>query len=212
MATRLPRIWIVTEPNHPSGPIEPVRQALAVRECESVGVQLRAKQQSDRQLLEWGRALRDLTADRGAAFFVNGRPDIARLLDADGVHLGERDLPVDRVVGLEPRPRWVGVSRHDRLGLLAAEAARADFAFLSPVFAVPQKNPPLGVEGFARTVAGISMPVVALGGIGSESVAPLVQRGAHGVAVQRAIYEAADPAASLRQLLDALDNPPTRVG
>lgn len=212
MGSRLPRVWILTEPKHVEGPITRIRQALGDVPRPNVGVQLRAKHAGDRELLAWGRTLRALTRERGALLTVNGRADVARRIGADGVHLGEAAIPIARLRESRPAVGLLGASRHGRHGLLAADAAGADYAFLSPVYFVPGRNPPLGIEAFGRAIAGLSLPVYALGGIGPEHVGPLLRAGARGIAVRRAIYDATNPAAVLDRLLDGLDNVPTLGG
>ena len=211
MSPSLPRLWIITDPGHPAGPVDVIRRTLASLPERAVGVQLRAKQANDRELLRWGVELRRITRAHGAWLSVNGRVDVAKHIEADGVHLGETGIPVERARSVLAEA-LIGVSRHDGDGLLAAERALADYAFLSPVFEVPGKNQPLGIDGFATTAAQCSIPVIALGGIGPDDVRPLIDAGAYGIAIRRAIYEAEDPAAALGQFLDALDNAPLLVG
>lgn len=207
MAPDLPRIWMITDPDRPEGPIEAIRRALDG--CPSrVGVQLRAKRASDRQLVAWGRELRALTSAAGAAFTINRRPDVAQIVGADGVHLPERGLEPDAVVRFWPEFRLIGVSRHDRAGLHLAERQGASYGFLSPVFAVPGKGAPMGIAGFEKAIAGVGMPTFALGGIGREHVESLIAAGAFGVAVRRAIYDSTDPAETLRALSTLLDKRP----
>ena len=205
MPTKLPQIWIITSPDRLTGPIASVRRALEGRVGGQVGVQLRAKRASDRALIEWGRELRELTASTGSPLVVNQRPDVAHIIGADGVHLPETGLPIARTRHQWPSLETIGVSRHDRAGLVAAQEAGATYAFLSPVFEVPGKNPPIGVEGFRRAIAGLRIPVFALGGIGLEDVAPLLDAGARGVAVQRAVYDAEEPRIVVDGFLGRLD-------
>jgi len=210
MTAGLPRIWIVTNPDHPAGPIEPIRRAL--RNCPSgvVGIQLRAKRVADRQLVEWGRELRDITAAAGCALSINRRPDVAQIVAADGVHLPEHGLPADEVLQQWPGLRWVGVSRHHGAGLRSASARRATYGFLSPVFAVPDKGAPLGLTAFRDAIAGVAIPTYALGGVTPRDVNALLHAGAFGIAVRRAIYDADAPDQALAELLVALDkNEPT---
>ena len=208
MAPRLPRIWILTEPEHTKGPIEPIRRALGDVPRPHVGVQLRAKGVSDRKSLEWGHALRALTHRSDTRLTVNGRADIARRIGADGVHLGETAVPIERLRTDNASVGMIGASRHNRQGLLRAEAAGADYAFLSPLFFVSGKNPPLGIDAFGRAIEGLALAVYALGGIRREHVGTVMRSGAHGIAVRRAIYDSADPAATLDALLDELDKAP----
>ncbi len=203
--SELPRIWIVTNPDHPRGPVEPIAKAIEGCPPGLVGVQLRAKRAPDRELLAWGHELRAITRGAGAALTLNRRADLAEIVDADGVHLPERGLRPGEVRAHWPDFRWVGVSRHDSEGLLAAARDSADFAFLSPVFEVPGKGSPLGIEGFGRAIAGVGMPTYALGGLDAAHLGPLLDAGAHGVAVRRAIYDARDPREALWSFVRELD-------
>lgn len=205
MGDALPRIWIITDPARPGGPIAAVKQALEGRPGPRLGVQLRAKRVDDRQLLSWGRELRALTRERGCAFTVNGRADLAEILEADGVHLPETGLPIDEIRRRCPGAGMIGASRHDRDGLDAARRLGASYAFLSPVFDVPGKSAPLGIAGFAQAAHAVDLPVFALGGVRVAEISSLLEAGAHGVAVRRLVYEAANPAEVVQALLGALD-------
>jgi thiamine-phosphate pyrophosphorylase len=203
----LPLIWIITDPDHAQGPIDTVQQALVGCPAGKVGVQLRAKSVDDRTLVQWARRLRELTKTARAPLVINQRPDVAALVAADGVHLPESSMPIAQVRESWPQLRWLGQSRHDREGLLRSEKDEVSYAFLSPVFEVPDKGPGLGVDGFREAVAGISTPVYALGGISADSAQDLRDAGAHGVAVRRAVYRASHPSEVIAQLLAVLDKP-----
>jgi thiamine-phosphate pyrophosphorylase len=205
MTPGLPRIWIITDPSHPDGPVAPVRRALEGCRPGLVGVQLRAKRASDRQLVQWGRELREVTRDSGSRLAVNRRVDVAQIVDADGVHLPELGLPIAAVREQWPELRMTGVSRHDRTGLMAAEQDLATYAFLSPVFNVPGKAQPIGIHGFRSAIANVGMPTYALGGIGDQDWTALLAAGAFGVAIRRAIYAAAEPSEALQRFVCELD-------
>lgn len=204
MAQGLPRVWIITDPHHPGGPVAPIRHALHQCPPGVVGVQLRAKQASDRQLVEWGRELREVTHATGSALVVNRRVDVAEIVEADGVHLPERGLLPGPLRQQWPRLAMVGASRHNREGLEAAAKDQVTYAFLSPIFHVPGKAQPIGIHGFRDAISGVGIPTYALGGIAPEDSKPLVAAGAFGVAVRRAIYAADDPNEALRRFIDAL--------
>ncbi|MFW2386784.1 MAG: thiamine phosphate synthase [Polyangiales bacterium] len=206
MRPGLPRIWIITKPDHPDGPIDPIRRALEGCPPGLVGVQLRAKSEVDRDLVPWGRDLRELTRASGSLLSLNRRSDVAEIVEADGVHLPETGLPPSEIASHFPSLSLIGVSRHDRAGLEAAASEGAAYAFLSPVFQVPGKARPIGVHGFREAIAGVGLPTFALGGIRPEDVKPLVAAGAAGVAVRRAIYDAEDPSEALQAFLRELDN------
>ncbi|MBW2188109.1 MAG: thiamine phosphate synthase [Deltaproteobacteria bacterium] len=145
MTPELPRIWIITDPSHPDGPVAPIRRALEGCPLGVVGVQLRAKQASDRQLVQWGRELRTVTHACRGALTVNRRVDVAQIVGADGVHLPELGLPIADVREAWPTFGMLGVSRHDAAGLEAGEQDSASYAFLSrvlePCLQCPRQSP-----------------------------------------------------------------------
>lgn len=201
----LPRIWIITDPDHPDGPVAPLRRALESCPPGLVGVQLRAHGVPDRQLIEWGLELRALTQAQGCALAVNRRIDVAEIVGADGVHLPESGLPLRDVREHWPAIHLLGVSRHDSVGLAAAERGGATYAYLSPVFTVPGKAAPIGIHGFRDAIADVDIPTYALGGIEAEDLNALLAAGAFGVALRRAIYSSDSPEESLSRFLSALD-------
>ncbi len=201
----LPRIWIITDPSHPDGPVAPVRRALEGCRPGLVGVQLRAKRASDRQLVQWGRDLREVTRATGSTLAVNRRVDVAQIVSADAVHLPELGLSIAGLRKLWPEFPMMGVSRHDRAGLMAAEHDRATYAFLSPVFHVPGKARPIGIHGFRSAIADVGIPTYALGGIGDEDWKALLAAGAFGVAIRRAIYSVSEPGEALQRYVRELD-------
>ena len=205
MRPTVPRLLLVTDPAMEGGIVATVRAALEGAVSGRVGVQLRAKDRSARALVELGRTLRALTRDAGAALFVNGRLDVAEIVDADGVHLPEAGFSVADARALLGQDRLVGRSCHDRAGLEAAAAAGADYATLSPVLGVPGKGAPLGLEGFSEICRGAPLPTLALGGVDVAAVASVLAAGAHGVAVIRAVGGPTTAASRVRSLLAALD-------
>jgi thiamine-phosphate pyrophosphorylase len=138
-------------------------------------LQLRAKSAGGRATLELLRALLPLCRNTGTALFANDRPDLALLAGADGVHVGQDDVPLAEVRRFAPSLR-VGVSTHDIEQLEAALAERPDYVAFGPVFATPSKQnhePAVGLEGLARAhelARPANVPLVAIGGIDLERV------------------------------------------
>ena len=211
MSDSLPRIWIITDPDHPDGPVAPLREALEGCPEGLVGVQLRAPGASGRELTRWGRELRAITERAGCALTINRRADVAKIVSADGVHLPERGLRPSVLRAHWPELGMIGASRHDGDGLCEAERDGAHYAFLSPVFEVPGKGGPIGIEGLRAAIDDVGIPTYALGGITAEALRQLLDAGAHGVAIRRAIYGSAEPRETLRRLLRELDKHLPRV-
>lgn len=168
-------------------------------------VQLRERGLTDRELFALAQALRTSTRRHGAALLVNDRIDVALACAADGVHLPARSFTVAEARQLLGPDRLIGVSAHSAAEAAAAARAGADFAVIGPIFATPSKRAygaPLGVTAIeAAAAAAAPMPVLAIGGITAETVAALRRHGAAGIAVIRAILDAADPRQAAAALL-----------
>lgn len=183
-----------------------------VRTCLEAGapaVQLRDKAATSRDLLEKALALRELTARHDALLFINDRLDIALAAEADGIHIGPADLPLDVVRRTAPESMLVGISTDDPETALNAQREGADYIGCGAVFGTTTKKEVgterIGPEGLDRVAQAVEIPVVGIGGIDQDNVAQLSGSGAAGVAVIGALMTASDPAAVTRQLLAAVD-------
>ena len=163
-------------------------------------VQLREKSLADGELLTVLQQAREVTRRLGVPLVVNDRPDLARLAEADYVHVGQEDLPVAaaRAFGV-----GVGQSTHAPAEL---DATAADYAGVGPVFETPTKEgrPAAGLEYVRYAAANARVPWFAIGGIDESTVGDVVAAGARRIAVVRAIGDAPDPeraAADLRRAL-----------
>jgi thiamine-phosphate pyrophosphorylase len=167
-------------------------------------LQLRLKPACSRDLLAAAERIRPLAHAAGALFLVNDRPDVARAVEADGVHLGQDDLPVAAARRVLGPGRMIGVSTHDVDEARAAASAGADYVAVGPIYATTSKEhplPPQGLELIRAVRAAVPCPIVAIGGITAET-APLVRAaGADAVAMIAALVRAADPAAAVREAL-----------
>ena len=148
--------------------------------------------------------IRDFLASRGVPFIVNNRIDLALALDADGVHIGQRDLPVPAVRAMIGPDRILGLSVSNADQLRAVDAALVDYLGMGPVFPTISKlnaPPVLGVDGFAALASQSPLPVVAIGGLDVERARLVRATGAaSGIAVVSAICGAEDPEAAARAL------------
>lgn len=196
-------LYLITDPSA-GDVIGATRAALAATPPGAVAVQARAKGGSARELAALASALAPVCRAASAPLFVNDRADVAKVAGADGVHLPEAGLSVAEARAILGADAPIGRSCHDRAGLEAAARAGASFATLAPIREVPGKGTPLGAAGLAAAVRGLELPIFALGGLAARDVPELLSAGARGVAVVRAVYGAADPAAAARELVSAL--------
>jgi len=155
---------------------------------------------------EQAQALRQLCSSSGALFVVNDRIDLALAVDADGVHLGQGDLPPALARSLLGPEKLIGRSTHALSQLHQAMADGCDYVGVGPVNATPTKpgREPVGLDYVRQAAAESTIPFFAIGGIEPGNLAAVQAAGAKRVAVVRAITAASDPAAASRQLLDLL--------
>lgn len=148
--------------------------------------------------------IRDFLASRGVPFIINNRIDLALALDADGVHIGQRDLPAPAVRAMIGPDKILGLSVSNPDQLRAVDASLADYLGMGPVFPTISKlnaPPVLGVEGFTALASQSPLPVVAIGGLDAERARQVRATGtAAGIAVVSAICGAEDPEAAARAL------------
>jgi thiamine-phosphate pyrophosphorylase len=163
-------------------------------------VQLRDKIRDDQELATVAGVFRRLCDEHGALFLINDRPDLAGRCGADGVHIGQDDVPVARARASVGPGRLVGLSTHapgevDRAG-------EADYIGVGPVHATPTKpgRPAVGLDLVRHAAAHAPVPFFAIGGIDASNVGAVLAAGASRVAVVRAITEAADPESAARAL------------
>ncbi|WP_418771365.1 thiamine phosphate synthase [Halorientalis halophila] len=172
-------------------------------------VQLREKEATARARYDLGRRLRDLTAEADVLLIVNDRIDIAAAIDADGVHLGDDDLPVSVAREQLGDDAIVGRSVSTVEAAREAEQAGADYLGVGAVFATDSKDTDpeqseIGLERIEAIDAAVDIPFVGIGGVAAANAADVVRAGADGVAVISAITAADDPAAATHELNDAV--------
>ena len=167
-------------------------------------IQLREKELSDRQLYEEGLRIKEIIGTRDVLFVVNDRVDLALALDADGVHLGQDDLPLGVARRLLGENRIIGVSVQTPEEAQEAEREGADYLAASGVFPTttkPDVGAVLGIPGLKRIREATSLPLVAIGGINLANVKEVIGAGADGIAVVSAVTTASDVTARCRELL-----------
>jgi thiamine-phosphate pyrophosphorylase len=173
-------------------------------------VQLREKNATVRERYELAEELREQTRTAGVTFIVNDRVDIAAAVDADGVHLGDDDLPIPAAREVLGSERCIGRSISTVEAAEAAERAGADYLGVGAIYATTSKDVPdaeaqIGTETVADIAAAVDVPIVGIGGITPENARDVIAAGADGVAVISAITAADDPAAATRQLADTVE-------
>jgi thiamine-phosphate pyrophosphorylase len=181
-----------------------------VEQCIAGGVdvvQLRERQLPDRRLVGRAAMLAEVCAEAGVPFIVNDRPDVAVAAGADGVHVGQDDLPAAvarRIVG---EGRIVGLSTHSPAELDASTGEPVDYVSAGPVVPTPTKpgRPGVGLGYLGYAVAHAGRPVWVTGGASPATVGDMVAAGARHVVVVRWLTESAHPEAAARELRSALD-------
>lgn len=177
--------------------LAPGRDHVAIAKAALAGgadmIQLRDKAGDLRALLPQARAIRALCRSHGAIFIVNDRLDLALAAGADGVHVGQEDLPAEATRRLLPPGRILGVSTHSREQGEAARASGADYIGFGPMFATGTKDTgytPRGLEALREIRAAVPLPILAIGGITLENVADVIAAGATAPAVISAVVAA----------------------
>ncbi|MBI2804199.1 MAG: thiamine phosphate synthase [Planctomycetes bacterium] len=173
-------------------------------------IQLREKNVDDRTLLAGARDLRQLTREAGALFIMNDRPDLARLAEADGVHLGQDDMPIRdarRILGPEA---IIGVSTHTIEQVRQAILDGANYIGVGPTFPSETKafDALAGLDFVRQAFAETSLPAFAIGGVHLDNVDQVVAAGARGIAVSHAVGAADDPRGVASRFRLALRNSP----
>lgn len=175
---------------------------LIAGEERAAALQWRFKGLTDAEALAGARELRAATREAGVLFFINDRPDIALMVGADGLHVGQEDLDPADVRLLLPGA-LIGVSTHSPHQFEAALLSPADYVAVGPVFGTASKanpDPVVGVEFVAWASSRTDRPIVAIGGLTAENAAPVVRAGARGLAVISELMKAPDPGEASRVL------------
>ena len=171
-------------------------------------VQFRDKEASDTDFLEAASKIKDLLKEKEVLFIINDRVDIALALDADGVHLGQEDTPVEVVRRILGRKKIIGFSARSLEEALAAAERSVDYIAIGAIFPTPVKpdyGTP-GLEALKQAVKQIKIPLVAIGGINESNIGDVAATGVKRIAVVRAILEAKDPYLATKFLLDKIGN------
>jgi thiamine-phosphate pyrophosphorylase len=169
-------------------------------------VQLREKQRPDDELVAVANAARALCERLGALLIVNDRPFVAREVGADGVHVGQEDMPVEEVRELLGADMVIGLSTHAPQEIDAVDAGLVDYIGVGPVHATPTKpgRPAVGLELVRYAAEHASVPFFAIGGIDASNAADAIDAGARRLCVLRAIAAAENPEHAARELRELI--------
>lgn len=205
----LNRLYIILDPSvYPDRPLVEVLTIAA--EAGASLFQYRNKTASMKEAYVEALALRQAAAKARGIFIVNDRCDLALAVDADGVHLGQGDLPLDTARKVMGPDKLIGISTHNPDQVRAATAGKPDYLGFGPIFKPGSKqdhDPLVGLEGLRAIRKLTSLPVFAIGGIQIEQVEAVMHSGADGVAVVSAILKATDIREAVRTFLAQMSTP-----
>ena len=195
-------IYVITDSRLSLGRsnVEVVRQAIA---GGARLIQLREKTATTKALVAMGQALLEVTRAAGALLLINDRVDVAQAIDADGVHLGQDDLPAHLARHILGPGKIIGVTTETPAEARAAAEAGADYLGVGPIYATSTKadaGAAYGTAVIGRIKAAVALPVVAIGGINAGNVAEVARAGADGAAVVSAVVGSPDIAGAVREL------------
>jgi thiamine-phosphate pyrophosphorylase len=170
-------------------------------------IQYRNKRASSRDLFEVCRQLQLSVRQAGGIFIVNDRVDLALAVDADGVHFGQEDLPVELARRVLGKRLFIGTSTHSLEQMREADKTSADYIAFGPIFPTQSKerpDPVVGIEGLREARKLTRRPLVAIGGITRENAPAVIAAGADSVAVIRDLVQAPDVGQRAREFLRLL--------
>lgn len=170
-------------------------------------VQVREKHGDVRAFIERALAVKEILKGSGVPLIINDRVDVALAVDADGVHLGQSDMPAKVARQLIGPDKILGLSIETQEQLAEADSLPIDYIGLSAIFATPTKTNTKyhwGIDGLKSALKVTSLPIVAIGGIHEGNIPELCSTGVHGLALVSAICSADDPKASAARLLELM--------
>lgn len=166
-------------------------------------VQLREKRCTTRDFIDVAMSIRDYLFIHQIPLIINDRLDVAMAVNADGVHLGQSDMPITMARKIVKDGMLIGISTHNISEAKAAEKQGADYIGVGPVFATATKTdtePVIGLPGIREIRKHVKLPIVAIGGLSASNASPVIENGANGIAVVSAIAGADCPKAAAQAL------------
>jgi len=205
-AIPLAGLYVILDPS--VRPDRPLMEVLTAAAAGHVRIfQYRNKTASMKDALTEAGPLRRRARELNVLFLVNDRCDLALAINADGVHLGQSDLPYLKARQLLGEQKYIGLSTHNADQVKEAEQLRPDYIGFGPIFTPASKtdhDPVVGVEGLTRVRALTSLPLFAIGGIQTQHVRPLMEAGANGIAVISAVCGAPDITAAAARFTEQM--------
>jgi thiamine-phosphate pyrophosphorylase len=209
-ASRLSGLYVILDPAVcPDRSLSEIVTAAA--EAGARIFQYRNKTASMKEAYIEGAALRARTRELGVLFLVNDRCDLALALEADGVHLGQGDLPLDLARKVMGPDRLIGISTHNPDQVRVANTSGPDYLGFGPIFPSGSKadhDPVVGIDGLRAIRPLTTLPVFAIGGIQPDGAGEVMQAGADGMAVISAVLKAKDIKQTVREFLARIPPPP----
>lgn len=211
IARSLPKLFLITDRTQTLG-----RPLLDVVKAALEGglrlVQLREKDLSGKELFDLAKEVRELTDRYGAKLLINDRVDIAIVVGADGVHLGQKSiLAADARLAFKKvgMPSIIGVSTHSLEEALQAQSDGVDFITFGPIYLTPSKasyGEPLGIDKLREVTKAVDIPIYALGGVKKGNIGEVLKAGAYGVAMISVITAAADVKEAIKSIIEAMND------
>jgi len=170
-------------------------------------VQLREKNCSTLEFIEEALTVKGYLKKNHIPLIINDRVDVAQAIGADGVHLGQTDMPLMMAQDILKGSMVIGISAESLEDAILADKNGADYIGVSPIFSTPTKTdtaPPLGLEGLKEISMAVKLPKIAIGGLNRENAGEVIINGADGIAVVSAIVSANDPQKAAKELSDII--------
>jgi thiamine-phosphate pyrophosphorylase len=206
MRFQIPRLYAIIDPAQ-TGHRSPAAVSEILLTAGVRLIQYRDKSSSSRELLQTSRQIAGQVRQAQGVFIVNDRADVALAVDADGVHLGQDDLPVELARRVLSAGKWIGYSTHVLDQVIEAENSCADYVAFGPVFPTHSKenpDPVVGLEGLRKARQATRKPLVAIGGVTAENARAAIEAGADSVAVISDLLKAEDIGQRAKQFLQVL--------
>lgn len=202
-------LYVILDPSvYPARPLRDVLMQSARAGAKIF--QYRNKMASMKDAYTEALPLRNTAAKLGALFIINDRCDLAMAVDADGVHLGQDDLPIEHARALMGPDKLLGLSTHNVDQVKEADQLKPDYIGFGPIFTPGSKqdhDPVVGVEGLRRVRQLTTLPMFAIGGIHVDQIRAIRQAGADGVAVISAVLKATDVQQAVCDLIAQMTGP-----